>query len=67
MTLPANCDWCGYVLAAWDPDEDTPCKGCGNIVLTWENLNPGQRRLRMQIIARREAQATPIEVRKDVL
>lgn len=67
MTLPTNCDWCGQVLTPWDPDENTPCRGCGNIVPTWENLSPSQRRLRIALIARRDAQAIPVEVRKDVL
>lgn len=69
MTLPDACDFCGFALAPWDPEEDTPCGNCGNVVPTWEHLTPEHRRQRMTLIARRQAitAAPTVDVRRDVL
>ncbi len=69
MTLPDNCDLCGYPLFPWDPTEDTKCSSCGAINKTWEHLSPEEARRRMRLQARRQriVDAPEIPVKDDLL
>lgn len=69
MTLPEFCDFCGAFLNPWNPNENTPCRNCGNIVPTWENCTPDQRRTRIRQQARRQAieDAATVPVKEDKL
>ncbi len=71
MTLPDNCDLCGYPMTPWDPNKDTPCANpaCGVTVKTWEHLTPEEARRRMRLQARRQriTDAPEIPVKDDLL